>query len=58
MAEILEVWETVNKMTYSKENELIKNLQDNNRAKFDALNDIINTEIIKNRELKEKLKTI
>lgn len=55
MSEILSLWNTVNNMTYSKEDLLIKDLQDNNRSKFDALNDIINTEIIKNRELKRQL---
>jgi hypothetical protein len=55
MSEILEVWDTVNNMTYSKEDRLITELQKNNRAKFDALNDIINTEIIKNRNLKKQV---
>jgi len=55
MSKILSLWNTVNHMTYSKEDLLIKNLQDNNRSKFDALNDIINTEIIKNRKLKKQL---
>jgi hypothetical protein len=55
MSEILEVWDAVNNMTYSKEDRLITELQKNNRAKFDALNDIINTEIIKNRNLKKQV---
>jgi len=58
MSEILEVWDTVNKMTYSNEDRLISELQKTNRDKFDALNDIINTEIIKNRELKKKVSMI
>jgi hypothetical protein len=58
MSEIIEVWNNVNNMTYSKEDKLIKELKNNNRSKFDKLNDIINTEIIKNRELKKKIKNI
>jgi hypothetical protein len=58
MEKILNVWEEVNNMTYSKQDTIIKELKDNNRAKFDALTDIINTEIIKNKELKEKFNKI
>ena len=58
MQEILNVWNEVNKMTYSKEETIIKELQNNNREKFNALSDIINTEIIKNKEFKNKIKNI
>ena len=55
---IIDLWDKVNKMTYSKENKIIKELQDNNREKFDTLKDIINTEIVRNKELKKKLNNI
>jgi hypothetical protein len=58
MDKIREVWTQVDNFTFSKEDSLIQELQDNNRAKFDALSDIINTEIIKNKELKKKLNDI
>ena len=58
MDEIREVWEQVNRLTYSKENALIKELQDNNSEKFATLRDIVNTEIINNKELKKKLKNL
>jgi hypothetical protein len=45
-------------MTYSKENELIEELKNNNNEKFETLKDIINTEIIKNKSLKEKIELI
>ena len=55
---VREVWKQVNNLTYSKENSLIKELQDNNREKFEVLSDILNTEIIENKELKKKLNNI
>jgi hypothetical protein len=55
---IIDVWKQVENKTYSKENELIKQMQDNNRNKFDTLKDIVNTEIIKNNKLRKKLKNI
>ncbi|MCD5385392.1 hypothetical protein LRZ95_01855, partial [Candidatus Gracilibacteria bacterium] len=58
MEGIIDLWDKVNKMTYSKENKIIKELQDNNREKFDTLKDIINTEIVRNKELKKKLNNI
>ncbi|MFK7779624.1 MAG: hypothetical protein QM490_00540 [Candidatus Gracilibacteria bacterium] len=58
MDRIRKKWEEFNSLTYSKENSIIKELQDNNREKFQALTDIINTEIIKNKELKEKINNI
>jgi hypothetical protein len=58
MDKIREVWNQVNNLTYSKENYLIKELQDSNSEKFEVLSDIINTEIIKNKELKEKIKSV
>ena len=47
MEKIVNLWKQVDSMTYSKEDALIKELQDNNREKFDTLTDIVNTEIIK-----------
>ncbi|MBT3729732.1 hypothetical protein HOF65_02915 [bacterium] len=58
MDKIREVWTQVDNFTFSKEDSLIQELQDNNRAKFDALSDIINTEIIENKEFKKKLNDI
>ncbi|MDP2089997.1 MAG: FG-GAP-like repeat-containing protein [Candidatus Gracilibacteria bacterium] len=50
-----QVWEHVNSYTYSNEDKLIKELQDANTEKFDIVTDILNTEIIKNKELKKQL---
>ena len=58
MDKIREVWNEVNNMTYSNEDKLIKELQKNNKEKFDTVSDIINTEIIKNKELKKQLQLI
>jgi hypothetical protein len=55
---LLKLWEHVNSMTYSKENTLINELQKNNRDKFDTLKDIVNTEIIKNKDLKKDIKNL
>ncbi len=52
---VREVWDEVNKYTYSKEDKLIKDLQDANTDKFGIVKDILNTEIIKNKELKKQL---
>jgi hypothetical protein len=58
MDKILALWNEVNNRTFSKEDEIISELKENNRAKFDALKNIINTEIIKNKELKKNFKSI
>lgn len=50
--ELRNLWDNVNKYTFSWEDNLIKDLQDNNFNKFQTLSDIINTEIIKNNEFK------
>jgi len=55
---IRKIWKEVNNLTYSKEKSIIKQLQDNNIEKFRVVSDIINTEIIKNKELSEKFKNI
>ncbi|MDD2870584.1 MAG: VCBS repeat-containing protein [Candidatus Gracilibacteria bacterium] len=52
---VRELWQQTNNLTYSNEDRLIKELQDNNTEKFDAVKDIINTEIILNKELKKQL---
>lgn len=53
--ELRDLWNNVNKYTYSWEDKLIQELKDNNFNKFESLKDIINTEIIKNKEFKNKL---
>jgi hypothetical protein len=58
MDKIREVWNEVNNMTYSNEDKLIKELQKNNKDKFGKVSDIINTEIIKNKELMKQFKSI
>lgn len=50
-----EIWNQVNNITYSKENKLIEELQKNNTEKFDTIKDIINTEILKNKELRKNI---
>ncbi len=57
MDKLREIWNRVEKQTYSKEEKLIKELQENNTEKFEVLKDIINTEIIRNKDLKKKLKS-
>jgi len=48
----------VNNLTYSKENRLIQELEQNSREKFQVLSDIINTEILKNKELKNNIEAL
>jgi hypothetical protein len=45
-------------MTFSKEDRLISELKEANREKFKVLTDIINNELIINKDLKNKIKTI
>ncbi len=46
------LWDDVNNYSYSWENKLIDDLQQNNIDKFQTLKDIVNTEIIKTKSLK------
>jgi hypothetical protein len=50
---ILEIWDQVNNITYSKEDKFIKTLQENSTEKFNTIKDIINTEILKNNKLRK-----
>lgn len=49
--ELRNLWSTVAEMTYSKEDKLIKELQDTNTEKFDAIKDILKNEIELNKQL-------
>lgn len=51
--ELFDLWDNVTNYTFSKEDKLISELQQNNFDKFETLKDIINTEIIKNKEFKK-----
>ena len=53
---IRNVWNNVENLTFSKENKLIEELKYNSREKFNTITDIINTEIIKNKTLRDKFK--
>ncbi len=55
MIGILNLWENVNKMTYHKEDMLIKELRKNSDEKFDALEVIIENEIEKTKKLQSDL---
>ena len=57
-SELIKLWKDVNNMTFSKEDKIIKELKDNNKEKFDILRWILNTEIIKTKELKKNLPEI
>ena len=46
------LWKNVENYTFSGENKVINELKENNFNKFETLKDIINTEIIKNKEFK------
>jgi len=50
--DLRELWDNVNKYTFSWEDNLIEELKENNFNKFQTLSNIINTEIIKNKEFK------
>jgi len=50
--ELRDLWKNVESYTYSWEEKIISELQKNNFDKFETLKDIINTEIIKNKEFK------
>ena len=58
MDEIRKLWDRVNDMTYSKENNIINKLKNSNKQKFDLLKDILNTEIIKNKKTQEKFENL
>ena len=55
---LLGVWDEVNHMTYSKEDALIASLQKTNKEKFETLKNIINTEIVRNKVLKNEFKPL
>jgi hypothetical protein len=46
----------VNSYTFSKEDDIISSLEKNSTEKFDLVKDIINTEIAKNKKMKEDFK--
>lgn len=50
--ELRNLWRNVSDYTFSSENKSIDNLKENNFDKFETVKDIINTEIIKNKEFK------
>jgi hypothetical protein len=54
--ELITLWNNVNSYTFSKENNIIASLEKNNTEKFDLVKDIINTEIAKNKKMKEDFK--
>jgi len=58
MNDIRKLWEDVNSLTYSKENKLIEALQENRKQKFEALSEIITTEIQESKELKKQVENI
>ncbi len=47
------IWDKVNDYSFSNEEKIIQELQKNNSNKFDTLKNIINTEIIENKNFKE-----
>jgi len=55
---IRKIWDDVEKLTYSKEDTLIRELAKTNSEKFQVLQDILNTEFIRNREQKNKYQDI
>ncbi len=54
--ELRQLWADVSNMTYSKEEKIINELEENNREKFEELRSIILEEISENRKLKKKIK--
>lgn len=58
MDEIRRLWEDVGNMTYSKENTLIEELQENRKSKFEELSNILTTEIQKTQNLKDEIYNI
>lgn len=56
--DLREVWSKVNEMTYSNEDKLINDLIKTNNDKFEAVKNILNTEKLKNDELKEQIKSL
>jgi hypothetical protein len=52
------IWSDVNSLTYSKEDKLIAELSKNNEEKFQVVQDILNTEFIKNREQRKKYQDV
>lgn len=58
MNQIRALWEDVNNLTYSKEDALIEALQENRKAKFDALESILTTELQNTKQLRDELQNI
>ncbi len=54
--EIKDIWKYVTQKNYSEVDKLNKKLLRNNKEKFEILENIINTEILENKKLEEKLK--
>ncbi|MDD2907859.1 MAG: VCBS repeat-containing protein [Candidatus Gracilibacteria bacterium] len=50
--ELRDLWKNVENYTFSGEDKVISDLQKNNLDKFETLKDIVNTEIIKNKQFK------
>lgn len=49
-----DTWDDVNNLVYSKEDKLIRDLASRNEEKFSVVEDILNTEIIKNKEKRSR----
>jgi hypothetical protein len=47
------LWNDVNNYTFTGEDKMIKQLQKDNFDKFQLVENILNTEIVKNKKLKE-----
>lgn len=52
---IRDIWDKVNSYSYSQENKLINDLKEQNNSKFELVKDVLNTEIIKNKNLIKNL---
>ncbi|MCH2188381.1 hypothetical protein MK079_00960 [Candidatus Gracilibacteria bacterium] len=58
LAPLKNIWENATSITYSQEDRYIQELQEKNQDKFDAVLDVLNTEIIETKHLKNNVKHI
>jgi hypothetical protein len=56
--ELRKTWLDIEKISFDKQDKIIKEALENNRKKFETVKSIINNEKLKNKKLKEELKLI
>jgi len=58
LSELINVWNNVQNLTYSKEQKLTDKLVENNNEKYDILKDILNKELLETKKLKNNIENL